>query len=68
MAAENIVEETPVTEWDAQAEIAVGLFIERYLATHKPPDKAAFAIDFTVWADRLIDRGQAHLAVVEGMA
>lgn len=62
------VEQMPVTEWDARAEIAVGLYIERYLATHRPPDDASFVADFMMWAERLVNRGQAHLAVIEGTA
>lgn len=50
-----------VTVWDAQAEVAVGVFIRRHLASSAPPDDAAFAEDLRSWSDRLLDHGQAHL-------
>lgn len=48
--------------WDARAEIAVGLFIRRYLADDAAPAGSRVAPDLEVWAEGLLHDGQARLA------
>jgi hypothetical protein len=54
--------ERPLTPWDAQAEIAIGNLIDRYLAVCPPPADAKFAISFCSWSAQLVGRGREHLA------
>lgn len=68
MATTDAVDHAPATEWDGQAEIAVGLFIKRHLAAHRPPDGAVCAADLEEWADRLLHSGQRRLAALENEA
>jgi len=48
-------------EWDARAELDVGLMIKRYLAENPPPKQSRVADDLERWAEGLEDDGRARL-------
>jgi hypothetical protein len=51
-------------EWDARAELSIGVMIERYLHENPPPTNAKFAGDFADWGRRLRGWGEYRLRAI----
>jgi hypothetical protein len=52
---------TEPTTWDGRFEIALGDYIERFLAANPPPDGSEIADDARTWSRNLLDHGHARL-------
>ena len=51
-------------EWDARAQVAVGVMLRRYLQENPPPPDATFPPDIELWASNLLRHGEARLALL----
>lgn len=53
--------ERDVVEWDGRAEIALGVFIRRYLSENQPPPGSMIGRDLEAWSAGLLHHGQGRL-------
>lgn len=52
--------------WDGRAEVALGVWIKRYLAEDPPPTDSEIADDLSKWAENLERHGHERLAASGG--
>ncbi len=62
MALSLVHDSSRVVEWEGRAQIAVGMFIERYLADHPCPGPSSHYDAWREWASNLRAHGENDLS------